>query len=189
MWLEGIDFTGRSCPPPPRPAPPAPPAPPADLAELEALYWATGGEGWTDDTNWLSDARLSEWYGVSVNDEGRVTGLDLSRNGLVGALPLRLAELSELATLNIEGTEACAPEDMEFQRWLGTIDFQGEDCGMDDMDTDVPPEEDDTGDGGCAIASGGEAETSKGSAVFNLLLAMSALTAVSRGGRLKRRRT
>ncbi len=178
MWLggEGIDFTGRSCPPPPRPAPPAPPAPPADLAELEALYWATGGEGWTDDTNWLSDARLSEWYGVSVNDEGRVTGLDLSRNGLVGALPLRLAELSELATLNIEGTEACAPEDMEFQRWLGTIVFQGDVCVVAPPEKPEEPEIEESDDGTCAIAGVGNTPEN---AVFNLLLIVSILLAIS----------
>ena len=33
----------------------------SDRAALVALYNATGGANWTDNTNWLSDEPLSEW--------------------------------------------------------------------------------------------------------------------------------
>ena len=47
-----------------------------DRAALEAIYRATGGDNWTDNTNWLTAASLGDWYGVEVSD-GRVTGLRL----------------------------------------------------------------------------------------------------------------
>ena len=34
----------------------------ADQAPLVALYNATGGANWTNDTNWLSNEALSEWH-------------------------------------------------------------------------------------------------------------------------------
>ncbi len=48
-----------------------------DRAALEALYRATGGDGWTDNTNWLTDAPLGNWFGVEAGEDGRVTGLRL----------------------------------------------------------------------------------------------------------------
>lgn len=84
----------------------------ADRAALEALYHATGGDGWTDNTNWLSAAPLGDWHGVEV-DEGRVTGLHLGGwderarrhvgNGLTGSLPPELGQLSRLRRLEIAG--------------------------------------------------------------------------------------
>ena len=47
----------------------------SDRAALEAIYRATGGDGWTDNTTWLSGAPLEDWYGVEVSGAGRVTGL------------------------------------------------------------------------------------------------------------------
>ena len=34
---------------------------------LEALYRSTGGDNWTDNTNWLSEAPVGDWYGVEVS--------------------------------------------------------------------------------------------------------------------------
>ena len=39
-----------------------------DREALAALYNATNGEYWWDSVNWLSDAPLGEWYGVTTND-------------------------------------------------------------------------------------------------------------------------
>lgn len=49
---------------------------PTDRAALEAIYRATGGDNWTHNTNWMSDAPLEDWYGVEVT-AGRVTRLRL----------------------------------------------------------------------------------------------------------------
>ena len=67
-----------------------------DREILEILYEATGGDDWTDNTNWLSDEELSEWYGVRTDGDGRVTDLRLYKNELTGALPAEIGGLSRL---------------------------------------------------------------------------------------------
>lgn len=65
---------------------------------LIALYNATGGDNWTDNTNWCSDKPLNEWAGVSYWD-GHVRILALSSKGLVGTLPEELGILTGLERL------------------------------------------------------------------------------------------
>lgn len=56
-----------------------------DRSALLALFRSTGGAShWRDNTNWNTDAELSRWYGVFVNDEGRVDELWLDENNLQG---------------------------------------------------------------------------------------------------------
>ena len=64
------------------PVPTATTAPPAasgsaetDREALVAFYNATNGEAWLHQDNWLSDAPLGEWHGVTTNDNGRVRSL------------------------------------------------------------------------------------------------------------------
>ena len=85
----------------------------SDRAALEALYHATGGDGWADNTNWLSDRPLGDWFGVEADEDGRVTGLRLGGwdatqgedidNGLTGSLPPELGILSHLRWMAIGG--------------------------------------------------------------------------------------
>ena len=80
----------------------------SDRAALETIYSATGGEAWTDSTNWKTAAPLGEWHGVETNQAGRVSSLDLSRNRLTGPIPIELAYLAQLEELflsvnNLEG--------------------------------------------------------------------------------------
>ena len=89
------------------PGPAAATAPPAasgsaetDREALVALYNATDGENWNESNIWLSDAPLGEWYGVTTNDDGRVTALDLYGNGLSGEIPPELGSLSILLVLD-----------------------------------------------------------------------------------------
>ena len=67
-----------------------------DREILEALYQATDGPNWTHNKNWLGDASLSDWYGVEVDEGGRVVGLRLSGNNLRGPMPPELGELVNL---------------------------------------------------------------------------------------------
>ncbi len=75
-------------------------SPAGDRAALVALYKATDGPDWTDNTNWLSDRPLSEWYGVTTAN-GRVTSLTLTNTNLRGPIPVELAQLSELERLGL----------------------------------------------------------------------------------------
>ena len=60
-----------------------------DRAALVELYNATAGSNWTNNRNWKSDEPLDTWYGVTTDEGGRVTRLDLPRNNLTGEIPDR----------------------------------------------------------------------------------------------------
>ena len=64
---------------------------------LIALYEATDGDNWRDNHNWLTDAPLDSWYGVTADRLGRVSNLRLSGNELNGHIP----DLSALVDLKI----------------------------------------------------------------------------------------
>ena len=79
---------------------PVPDAEPVRNA-LAALYESTSGNSWRNRDNWLTDAPLGRWYGVEVDNSGRVIGLDLSRNRLNGSIPAELASLTALEYLRL----------------------------------------------------------------------------------------
>ena len=81
----------------------------SDRAVLEALYDAASGAGWTDNTNWKTLAPLAEWYGVTTGAAGRVTGLSLDSNGLVGPVPTELGSLAHLQSLSLGWNELSGP--------------------------------------------------------------------------------
>ena len=56
-----------------------------DRDALTALFHSTGGTFWNRNLKWNTDAELSQWYGVKVNDQERVVGLSLSDNNLQGS--------------------------------------------------------------------------------------------------------
>ena len=74
-------------------------------AALVALYNATDGDNWKDNTNWLSDKPLREWHGVRTNDNEWVTSLELSGNGLSDSIPPELGNLAYLTGLNLSGNQ------------------------------------------------------------------------------------
>lgn len=73
----------------------------SDRTALTALYDSADGPNWTESTNWNSDAPLNEWFGVITDSDGRVTNLFLVDNGLSGALPPELGDLTRLAGLSL----------------------------------------------------------------------------------------
>ena len=72
-----------------------------DRDVLIALYDATAGVNWINNTNWLSEAPLGEWHGVTTDANGRVTRLLLRTNQLTGEIPPELGSLSNLTHLSI----------------------------------------------------------------------------------------
>ena len=75
----------------------------SDRDVLRLLYRMTGGDGWRDNTNWLTDAPLSEWAGVTTYADGRVRYLELRENGLDGPIPRSLGRLDQLFILSLHG--------------------------------------------------------------------------------------
>ena len=116
-----------------------------EIEALTAFYNSTGGADWTNSVNWLQDAPLEDWYGVTTDESGRIQSLNLADNNLHGTLPLEIGTLANLKTLNLsinegltgplpvkltglgleslvlDGTNLCAPKDADFQDWLTDI--------------------------------------------------------------------
>ena len=112
---------------------------------MEAFFQIAGGSGWTNSDGWRGDGLLEEWYGVSVDSQGRVTALDLSGNGLEGRIAGNLGRLSQMTELRIGGntlsgrlprslsflpalqefhygeTDLCVPNEESFRAWIGEI--------------------------------------------------------------------
>ena len=91
-WLSAIpshEGTGAEC------------GPLSDREILEILFEATGGPNWTNNENWRTDAPLGDWYGIEVDDQGRVIDLDLRENGLRGRMPRELGNLVNLERLDL----------------------------------------------------------------------------------------
>ena len=146
-----------------------------DRAVLRVLYNDNGGLGWTSNDLWFppypNEDRtkifsFGEWYGVSANDDGRVSALNLNDNNLTGPIANVLEELEHLETLNladnpmlsgtlpeglfsegspltvvnIENTNICTPNTQEFNDWLGNSDtsFTGSECSAAPPDTGQP---------------------------------------------------
>ena len=142
-----------------------------DRAVLRVLYNATGGDDWTseqdEENNWLpiqgdfdsatftvqNLLSFSDWDGVSVNGDGRVSELELSDNNLDGevgneleapsgletlnlssnaslggTLPVGMTGLTDLETLNIKCTNIETPTSTAFDTWLASIDFTDGPC-------------------------------------------------------------
>ena len=49
---------------------------------LIEFYNATGGDNWTNNENWCTDEPLNTWYGITTDNEGKVTEIKLRENNL-----------------------------------------------------------------------------------------------------------
>ena len=98
-----------------------------DRAALVALYRATGGDGWTDNAGWRSDAPIGQWHGVTVDADGRVTALALDGNNLAGTVPPELHALTALTQLDLGGNvlDGCLPVNLQGQLEVVDSDLAG----------------------------------------------------------------
>ncbi len=66
---------------------------------LTEFYQSTQGSQWSNNTNWLSDKPLEEWYGLNQGASGLdyVHSMELSYNNLRGSLPESFAEIMTTA--------------------------------------------------------------------------------------------
>ena len=96
MWVADIGDARLYAFHKPQTAPQSP-----DRDALIALYNATDGDNWRDNTNWLSDHPVGEWYGVGTDGNGRVVQLFLESNRLSGQIPSDLGDLTNLQKLGL----------------------------------------------------------------------------------------
>ncbi len=81
-----------------------------ERSALIALYDATGGDSWTNNTGWKAAPLHTDgfampgtegtWYGVSESG-GHITALVLPGNNLQGSLPSSIGDLAHLSALNL----------------------------------------------------------------------------------------
>ena len=74
-----------------------------DSLALVALYNATDGTNWTNNTNWLSTP-VSQWYGVQLQ-ANRVWMLSLNNNNLIGTLPNQVCDFTALKYWYFDGNK------------------------------------------------------------------------------------
>ena len=79
----------------------------SDREVLEALYSTI--TGFFRPNNWLSDAPLSAWSGVTANEQGRVERLDMAPHRLAGPIPPELGQLNRLISLYLFFNESSGP--------------------------------------------------------------------------------
>ena len=86
-WIQGLnDAKGNDC----------------DRAALIALYHATDGDNWHNNTNWLSDKPLGQWHGIRTLGT-RPMNMFLQNNNLSGPLPPEFGDLNGLTLVEIHG--------------------------------------------------------------------------------------
>ena len=103
---------------------------------LQALYNATGGDNWHDNTGWLTHQSLAKWFGIS-GDSTYVRGIKLPENNLTGELPTGLGNLKDLQTLDLSGNGLAGeiPPDLGNLERLVRLDLSGN-----DLAGEIPPE-------------------------------------------------
>lgn len=109
----------------------------SDKYALLALYDATDGRSWALNARWRSDAPLAEWYGVEVDEDGRVVSIVLVANGLAGELPADIGRLTALESLQLAENRLegeIVPEVGRMES-LEVLDLSGN-----SLDGPIPPE-------------------------------------------------
>ena len=94
-----------------------------DHAALVVLYHEMDGPNWLNQTNWLTGAPLGEWHGVTTDEMGMVTELNLAGNGLSGLLPPAVGMLNRVANLDLSGNSISGPIPSEIGELTGLVFF------------------------------------------------------------------
>ena len=106
-------------------------------AVLRTVFRETDGENWVNSRNWMTNAPLDSWYGVSTDALGNIIQLLLDGNELRGSIPPELGALANLQVLNLSHNALTGPIPSE----LGNLaNLQWLDLSNNALTGPVPPE-------------------------------------------------
>lgn len=90
----------------------------SDNLMLQEVFSSTGGLSWDNSENWLrDDVSICEWYGVTCDDQNRVSELNLDDNNLVGLVPSIVFYLPNLRKLNMGRNKVWAKfDDIQYSK-------------------------------------------------------------------------
>ena len=108
-----------------------------DRLALVALYNATDGANWTNNTNWLTNEAISEWHGVVTDGEGRVKRLLLGHNELSGEIPTELGNLTNLEWLDLSKKKLSGGSPVELGNLTNLRDLY---LSGNELSGSIPPE-------------------------------------------------
>ena len=111
----------------------------SDRARLIDFYHGTGGENWRDANfnKWLTEAPISDWTGVKLDDNGRVRILERLTVNLRGSIPPELGQLSELLELRLFRNTLSGSIPPELGRLVNLEDLN---LGTNQLSGSIPPE-------------------------------------------------
>ena len=125
----------------PVPTPTSAPTPTTALTTdrdiLIALYNSTDGPNWKFKGDWLSDLPISEWMGVTTDNNGRVIELSLYRNQLSGEIPPELGDLRFLEFLELNVNQLSGEMPPELGRLYNLVAL---DLSENQLSGEIPPE-------------------------------------------------
>lgn len=68
---------------------------------LMTLYFSTNGENWMEQVGWCGGTQHCGWSGITCNNSGSITAIDIESNNLVGTIPQELYALYQLQLINL----------------------------------------------------------------------------------------
>ncbi|PLX83198.1 MAG: hypothetical protein C0617_11710 [Desulfuromonas sp.] len=86
--------------------------PAADREALIALYNSTGGDNWTNNSGWKDGPLEADgfaavgsectWFGIMCYGTSQVSQISMSRNNLVGPIPVEITDLAQLQHIRLD---------------------------------------------------------------------------------------
>jgi hypothetical protein len=91
-----------------------------DSTELVNLFTATNGNNWSSRTNWRV-GEVPAWFGVTEKG-GRVTGINLPNNNVVGEVPETITNMAALKAVNLSSNGVTSIPDLTVMPAITAVD-------------------------------------------------------------------
>jgi Leucine-rich repeat (LRR) protein len=107
-----------------------------DYNALIALYDSTNGKSWMNNTNWLSDNPVENWYGIETNN-GKIVSVNLENNNLSGVVPIELTKMDSLSNLIIHNNKLVELPNLSSLKNLQNISISNNKFTFEDIEPNI----------------------------------------------------